>query len=699
MLSQSKQQPLPNLNTNETPLLLACNLCLPDIAKALLKHSPGLMFISESKDVLSPLHVACIRGHIEIVEAILHSIFTFHYESEVQFSLDFRDSLGRTPFYCACYYGHIDVARLLVQFQHSNSSLISFNVNAAVKDSQRTSLHEAVSKQQLDLVNFLVTVNGININAEGLLSEKIRPLLSKAIQSIKNYFETCGIETTLSDNDLQMLVTPLVEACALFDVKITKILLMHGARDKCLALLVPYEEQRFDFIKLYLSYHCILLRREGMVDAAHNMELIWSNMELKSIHQSWLDCNSEFYPHALDDSITDSFPEFKVRFDAVHTVNLNDNKLTELPVELFQLPNVRKIDVSGNCINSLSGSMILSHKCGHSLLTELNLSRNRLNDLPSTIWSLPKLSKLYCSDNSLSSNINLDEEQALLYTSLITVDFSKNIIGMKDLRGLFTLPNLEVLTVSNSHIKKLPDKYLCRVTRSDSSFPPNCKAGIDSQGAHPLSAAPSLRTLDLSDNELRFFPVNFPCLVPNLKELDLSGNSLAEIDIHSIPSQIRKLTARRCGIRFLGDRQSLFFRCQHTSHLQFEHLEVLDLSSNKFTNIELLRNHYMPFINSDYRSDLTSSYDLLYPLLERLDLSNNRLTGEFNHNIGHQKHLKYFILDNNKLLEKIPVELVHLKNLKGLSMKNLPNLIDPPAAYQHVGMRQVLTYMRARLKE
>ena len=61
ILQQSKNEPLPNLHTNKSPLFIACKNFRHDIAELLLQHHPKLLFVSEAHGRINPLHVACFK--------------------------------------------------------------------------------------------------------------------------------------------------------------------------------------------------------------------------------------------------------------------------------------------------------------------------------------------------------------------------------------------------------------------------------------------------------------------------------------------------------------------------------------------------------------------------------------------------------------------------------------------------------------
>ena len=678
MLRKSRNQPLHNLDTSETPLLIACRKGLHDIAEVLLDHSPKILFISDVRNQLSPLHVACSRGDAKMVELILNAIKrhidSLGPDSDADVSLDFRDELGRTPLYNACYYGYFKVARLLIDFQRENSNCVSFNVNAAVKVSQRTPLHVAVRKGSLEIVRLLLTVKNIDINPEGrpsgrtqkklvdiyqkgkhgkssVLSEKQEniikeeeeeameddsvfdggglpastpelpmsppgtrtpePLTSSSsslpgsstpgsnprtgsnprssaashiddsigfiapspsalkdrrvsgglsklpkIPTSRSYstvlptkrdkkngslgedvdispleegtkkkrsqtdaeglepgetnlkvFEnqrTGRLEFQLKDvqeagvgcTDFDLLfVTPLAEACACLHTVITKLLLLHGARDdKGLACRIAHLINRPDLVKLILSFHVVLRDTmeevEGFMEVIPQLELNWSHMKLPRCEGKWVGEEAEFCPLSKDQdgegeenyashsselcNTLIAGPPVKLGFDAVVGVNLDNNQLQGVPVELFRLPNIIRLNVSGNKVAKLptglkqpsknSGSNL--HKEFESIgwacpaLTVLNVAKNELTHLPACVWTLPNLTKLICSKNKLETLLpesGPSPEEDDLSLTLETVNISHNALKGIISRFLFELPQLRILNLSDNAIEELPE--------------------------------------------------------------------------------------------------------------------------------------------------------------------------------------------------------------------------------------------------
>lgn len=165
---------------------------------------------------------------------------------------------------------------------------------------------------------------------------------------------------------------------------------------------------------------------------------------------------------------------------------------------------------------------------------------------------------------------------------------------------------------------------------------------------------------------LSVFPTGLACVAPNLTELNISNNPLEELNVRHLPPLLKTLTASNCKIWKVHDESQPTgtcrlmdgLECQHHLHTNLQYLETIDLSSNQLTNAQLLCNE-TPF--EPFSSKIFPPLDLLYPSLEGLNLTGNNLSGEFNPNIGHQMRLKWIRLDGNQLLERIPMEMAHLR--------------------------------------
>ena len=424
----------------------------------------------------------------------------------------------------------------------------------------------------------------------------------------------------------ELRLTPLVEACAVANEAVLRSLLAAGVRDR---------EERYggkilqslhedSMLQLLLSFHCkqVPLANEGeskmaaSARAAMGLKLQWESAGLKTVRKEWL-VGSTFHP----------VPEFlpmtllivpSMSADAISEVNLSRNRLTSLPVEFFQLPNLRTFNISANQLQSLPVSVTMEHPprsvqdSGWCCLElrELDLSSNRLRELPQFVWKLQKLEKIMVSDNELEV-LGRIEDQEHLSSSLKHVDLSNNKKLKYVSNFLFQFENIAGLNLSHNQLQSLPrEMWSCvsleelDVSHNQLRFLPS----LDSLQQDPLSSSDSpslvmgehifnpfgqvslrptklggggasgrfirplhkdgehddlslvrvhdpsrLRVLNLSNNSLEEFPCGLPCLAPNLQELNLQHNAgITEVDIAFIPQQLKKLQLGHNKIRSFG---------------------------------------------------------------------------------------------------------------------------------------------------
>ena len=865
LLSRSSNQPLHNLNTFDTPLLVACLKKNYKIAQLLLNHSPRLLFLQDARNQHSALHIACSNCDIEILDLLLvyvkYNCQHYDIDDSAKFSLDFLDILNRTPLFNACYSSFLEGVKRLLEFKNQHKSLVSLDVNAAVERTQRTPLHCAVQKGEIEIIQLLLNTQGIDTNLKARPAKVTQEQLlhystiQKAIQEYQPCNTAifvpikCAIYET-QHGQLQILpegskgttfddiyMTALAEACVYNRDDIVRLLLKYGARDEDgFACQICHLIQNSSLEQLILSYHCCLgvIKTDQLQQATtggklpHGLELHWSSKKLSVCKGEWLNNRMTFYPekNSIDSEIADAYTRStygtrqhcdyhgykapivhvpvlaQADYSTVKAVNLDNNFLKEVPIELFRLPKVMKIDLSHNeivvlpeedCCKGLESTALCGWECRE--LEELNLSHNNLTKLPSCVWVLPNLEALYGQNNKITVLFPPDKEfnfRSSLSASMTKIDFSENKLEVIP-PFVFELPNLKTVQFQHNMLQSIPKTvWTCEslkdldmshnnisrlsrckqertvndtqqesgpgalIKRSNKITVGQCQVRTHLQdkssfqrfpsvtdAIEPLPNLPelscnieapvnavegfdssSLTRLVLSHNQFTSFPEALPCLAPNLEELHISDNEFQYVDIQFIPQWIKKFTAQRCKISQFGNvlqkdmwsqivkncKQSKTFgmQCQHRSHCNLPYLVKLDLLDNDLKHFQLI--HHPPLKNKYedpgkeeecYRHGV-ASLDLLYPLLEGLDLGKNKLEGQFNPNIGYQSHLKSINLSKNHSLERLPMEFAHLKNSRhftGLARDDCPNLVEPPKEYQNVSLTHLLAYMRSRLKE
>ncbi len=618
----------------------------------------------------------------------------------------------------------------------------------------------------------------------------------------------------------KLLVTPLAEACVYGKEAIVRTLLERGAKDVGgLSCRIAHLLQNIELMQLILSFDCSLVeptkeqKNKYGKRAPHWLHLLWSSKLLPQCSGSWFTDNVTFHPLLINDSGdtgtygrtrrrgTPEIPQVtRVHANRILEISLDSNSLTEVPIEIFKLPEVHEINVSRNSITKLPEVFLTPNAGGLSgwectQLVDLNISRNKLQSLPSCVWLLPKLQSLRAANNELASLLPNDSkiDEDSLTQSLSMIDVSNNKLqAIPDF--VFKFKQLKQVNVSSNSLTSIPETlWLCKslqeldLSKNKLTVLPWCEpeksmedsreiltlgpsgvfglaadrviAGVDyvnpilmpqdMPSLHrqpsvfkpisdpglitPISAVEScdyssLSKLNLAKNSFTFYPEALPCLAPNLTELDVSDNTFDQIDIQFIPQSMKKFSARRCGIKRFGNVidnkmhtavtnscryvDTFGQPCQHRVHTRLRCLNNLHLTKNKLQHLQLT--HHKPHDSSSSDNDHgakekvysvnLASFDLLYPVLEGLDISCNDLRGMFNPNIGYQQHLQWIWLNGNDNLEMLPLEFAHLKNTRQfteLQFCDLPRLTDPPQEYRSdtVSLSHLLSYMRSRLKE
>ncbi|VDM17312.1 unnamed protein product [Hydatigera taeniaeformis] len=129
-------------------------------------------------------------------------------------------------------------------------------------------------------------------------------------------------------------------------------------------------------------------------------------------------------------------------------LSLHHNAISEPPIALGTLANLRFLDLSFNLITSLPSSFF----DGLSQLETLMIDSNHLTQLPS-LEGLTDLHHLSVSNNALSRL----PESIICCTKLMTVDFSSNKISeLSDEIGWGNLANLHLFNLSNNQLTRVP---------------------------------------------------------------------------------------------------------------------------------------------------------------------------------------------------------------------------------------------------
>ncbi len=133
--------------------------------------------------------------------------------------------------------------------------------------------------------------------------------------------------------------------------------------------------------------------------------ITWSKRKLETIKDKWITDSAINKNHQESArAVLNQNP--KLVLGLITRLDLSANQLKTLPVLLFQLPSLRKLNLSDNKIRSLP-SPESEHKEGEDftwnlpLLEDLELQKNELESLPKCLFDLPKLKTLLLSKNRI----------------------------------------------------------------------------------------------------------------------------------------------------------------------------------------------------------------------------------------------------------------------------------------------------------
>ena len=424
-------------------------------------------------------------------------------------------------------------------------------------------------------------------------------------------------------------------------------------------------------------------------------------------------------------------------------LNVSENMLTEFPLSLWMLQALRKINAEYNRIKKLAGNTagfstlhltrtLEKVNLFHNDLEEIDallleiyslktlvLSHNKLTRLPLRLWSIDSLHELKLDNNSITTLAPQEEEDPDMgsYKQPSRENSNPAMAGATRVTGAKVQFRPQVSRFPSLDPQKSIDpdgiSSMYRVDYMD--------GGNEAAGTLDVSR---LKKLDLSDNKFEDFPQELPCMAPALEELSISNNpGIKTVEVQFLPMTLKRLQARNCKIEKFGTvlnkeqlkgvKQSCVRKefheeaCHHRNHTRLVNLTSLHLRNNHLSHFQVL--YHMPpstsIPNFGPKEDTYQSVpisELLYPSLENLDLSHNRLRGKFNPNIAHLTMIKSIQLNDNEQLQVIPYEFGHFKKLTGfteLSLQNLPELVQPPKDVQGHTCLQILTYLAAGLRE
>ncbi|XP_065848962.1 receptor-like protein 7 isoform X2 [Euphorbia lathyris] len=355
------------------------------------------------------------------------------------------------------------------------------------------------------------------------------------------------------------------------------------------------------------------------------------------------------------------FPAFLRGQDKLEVLVLNQNNIKGyVPNWIFTLERLSLLNLAHNFLIGFEHYPSVTLPSTH--LTVLGLSNNKLEGpLPIPPASLAVYD---VSQNKLSGDVS---PLFCNLTSAFALDFSGNNLSGNLPPCLGNLgSSASVLKLTNNNLSgKIPDNYASGCALMMMDFSQN---NFEGELPRSLANCSNLEILNLEDNQMTDVFPSWLGILPHLRILSLRSN------------------------KFHGAIG------QPLSKLQFNRLQIIDLSNNNFTGklpLEYFRNWvamkvivnnrlaYMEAITNFQSSG--GFYNFLFPYFIRIvnkgtqrsynqileffvvvDLSSNKFEGEIPESLGTLRALQSLNLSNNILTGHIPLSLGNLKDLEAL---------------------------------
>ncbi len=272
-------------------------------------------------------------------------------------------------------------------------------------------------------------------------------------------------------------------------------------------------------------------------------------------------------------------------------------------LELLDLPNLRKLDISGNPLESIPDVVTqILH------LEELILIRVELTEIPEAIAQLTNLTQLHLSDNQITQ---IPEALAKL-TNLTQLHLSRNKITQIP-EAIAQLTNLTQLNLSYNQITQIPEAIaqLTNLTQLNLSY------NQITQIPEAIAQLTNLTQLNLSYNQITQIPEALAKLT-NLTQLNLSYNQITQI-----PEALANLTNLR-ELHLKGNQITQI----PEALANLTNLRELHLKGNQITQIPEalanLTNLRELHLKGNQITQIPEAIESL-PKLEKLDLRGNPL--------------------------------------------------------------------------
>ncbi|EYB82696.1 hypothetical protein Y032_0353g3295 [Ancylostoma ceylanicum] len=752
LLHPDNDHVLVNQINKDTVLHAAVSSQNVEVLRTVLEAFPALVANSNC-DGCSCLHWAAESGSTEIVKCLLEFEYPEKYIKEIdllsyppyRLAIDVNcgDNECRTALYRAAAKGHTEVLQCMLAFRclfTDGEMRCPFQVDVYCSRG-RTPLMVAAYNQSLPVLTLLLDA-GADVNLPLAVLDS----------------ETCDEARCVGSG-------ALVEATRSDAVHVVHFLYDRGAHDTDnRALRLAAKNNNLKLIRVFLT-RLVFPDPEykvnkknvdvGQIQVGQSLlpsslcpsraaTLNWGSASLETLQSDW------FIAAALQ--VNPRLRTTRLSLAAITRVDLSCNRLTVFPSILFQMPSLRSLNLAENLITAIDMPgfyvtstsleiLILKQNRLESIspqflsalpqLTNLDISRNCLTQLPEFIWLCPSLKELNVASNHLATlpmvgatprigRASRGAPHPPTPTSPTGSDAITINDGIEEPTNVITKPLVrQNIWQSGINLSKVDDE----------NFFPD----------FPVTSSSTLTTLNLSANRFQVFPFCLACTCPRLLTLNISFNQLTALPpVQCIPAHVRNLdfsgnlirepfqvpsifhtvchavpptttstaiTVRRPAspVRQNRSRSKSAVRsqrslsvskhqqidvqleeaCQHKQHDSLEWLKTLNISGNQLESIPICMKN-----------------KVLFQSLSVLDASSNALK-TVTADVSRLNGLSVLNLTNNKGIQTLPPELGTLSRLWSLSLKGcqLKEPLDSMVNTENCKTVEIVAHLKTILEE
>ena len=218
------------------------------------------------------------------------------------------------------------------------------------------------------------------------------------------------------------------------------------------------------------------------------------------------------------------------------SLDLSDNRVTEIPAGVFSNQFLNEINISGNALRELGQQTFTDLP----ILEVLDLSRNSIIGIKNGAFdNIPRLKKLFLSRNRMSSYRGDFFSNTGNETDLHTLDVSHNELTYLYPESFSYHPYLRFVDFSHNKFSFFPTQFIRGLAQLETlDLSSNLIKSVDDGDFANL---PKLRKINLSHNEVTQVSENGFQNSSQLQEVDLSFNSITELKSDTFVGLVRLL--------------------------------------------------------------------------------------------------------------------------------------------------------------